>query len=403
MPYFKYRAKISADEIIEEKIEAQNRDEAIEKISAMGYFPVHVEEDSTKEKYAPPRVSSGKIKSSEVTIFTRQLATLIRSGIPILNALNIISEQFSNPAFKVLINRVHDEIKNGSNLSNVLTEYPRLFSPIYIALVHAGETTGNLPTVLSKITDYRRKQEELLSRVRAALAYPIFMAVVGIATVVFMLTFVMPKLMGIFVSMGQSLPLPTQILIAISLGIRKYWFPFLLAITLLYFLLRQHTKTKIGKITLSMFKLKFPVLGALILKTEIARFCGTLELLIKTGIPILQAIEVSVPILGNEIVKQQLLLSRKELEQGGSFGKSLKNSKLFPVFVSNLIIVGEESGKLDDALSEVAGAYEADIDESIKVMTSLLEPAMILVMGLIVGFIVISMLLPLFQINISMH
>ena len=407
MPIFRYRAKISAEETIEEKIEAKDKEEAIEKISSLGYFPLRIEEEApqgqVKSSALPLRKSFGRVNSSEVSIFTRQLATLIKSGIPILNALNIISEQFSNPRMKHLLKTVHDEIKNGSNLSAVLAEYPKLFSPVYVALVRAGEASGSLPAVLLKIADYRRKQEEIISHVRVALAYPAFIALVGVLTVVFMLTFVMPKLMGIFVSLGQDLPLPTRILIAISNALRQGWFAILFFILILYFFLQQQLKTKIGKTTFSIIQLKIPVFGGLILKSEIARFTRTLELLIRTGIPILQAIGISTPILSNEIIKQQLLRSSKELEQGGSLGRSLKNSKVFPVFMSNLIIVGEESGKIDDALSEVALAYETDIDENIKVMTALLEPVMILGMGLVVGFIVIAMLLPLFQINIMVR
>lgn len=405
MPIYRYRAKKSAEELVEEKIEAKSKKEAVEKISAMGYFPLSIEEDAALPKASPPvsKIFPSRIKSSDITLFSRQLATLIKSGVPILNALNIISEQSSNAAFRGLLNNIYDKIKNGSNLSSVLAGYPRLFSPIYIALVGAGEESGNLPAVLWKIADYRRKQEEIFSRVRVALAYPVFMLLVGIGTVIFMLTFVMPRLMGIFSSLGQSLPLPTQILIAVSAFLRRRGIAAALLIFIFYLFIRRRLRSKSAKYALSIFQLKLPVLRGIILKSEIARLTRTLELLIRTGIPILRAIEVSVPILGNELLKQQLTRSYKELEQGGSLGKSLKNSKLFPLFMSNLIIVGEQSGKLDDALAEVADSYERDIDEAIKVMTSLLEPLMILVMGLAVGFIVVAMLLPLFQINVMVR
>lgn len=404
MAIYKYRAKKNAEEIIEERIEAKTRDEAVDKISSMGYFPVHIEEELSSEvNKLSSKVFFNRIKSSDITIFTRQLATLIKSGVPILNALSIISEQSSNPLFKDLINNVHSQIKNGSNLSSVSAQYPQLFPPIYVALVRAGEESGSLPAVLWKIADYRRKQEEILSKVRVASVYPVLMGLVGLATVIFMLTFVMPRLMGIFSNLGQSLPLPTRILITVSNYIRYKWPVLLLVILPLLFIIRQQLRTKHGRIILSVFKLKLPLLGKFFLKSEIARFTRTFELLIRTGIPILRAIEVSIPILGNEIIKQQLMRSCKELEQGGSLGKSLKSSKLFPLFMSNLIIVGEESGKLDDALAEVADSYERDVDETIKVMMSLLEPLMILGMGLIVGFIVIAMLLPLFEINVMVR
>jgi general secretion pathway protein F len=220
---------------------------------------------------------------------------------------------------------------------------------------------------------------------------------VGIGTVIFMLTFVMPRLMNIFMNMGQALPLPTRILIAISSYLRQWWVWVILA--LFIFAVRQQARSKTARLPLSAFRLHIPLFGKFILKAELARFSHTLELLIKNGIPILKAMNIAIPVLENEVIKNQLKQSYKELEQGGSFGASLKSSKVFPVFMSNLISVGEESGRLDEALAEVASSYERDTDEAIRVMSSLLEPLMILVMGLIVGFIVVAMLLPVFQIN----
>jgi len=226
------------------------------------------------------------------------------------------------------------------------------------------------------------------------------MAIVGLATVVFMLTFVMPRLMRIFVNLGEKLPLPTRILISISQGLRQWWFWIILILAIIILLIRRQAKTKMGKLSLSIFKLHLPILGNFILKAELSRFSRTLELLIKNGIPILKAIDIAIPVLDNEVIKNQLRQSYKQLEQGGSFGRSLKNSKVFPLFMSNLITVGEESGKLDEALAEVASSYERDTDEAMRIMTSLLEPLMILGMGLIVGFIVVAMLLPIFEINV---
>ena len=229
------------------------------------------------------------------------------------------------------------------------------------------------------------------------MAYPVLMAVVGIGTIVFMLTFVMPRLMQMFLNMGQALPVPTRILISLSLRLRQWWFWAITAVVIL--IIRRQANTGPAKLFLSRLKLYLPVFGKFMLKAELSRFNRTLELLLKSGITILKAIEVAIPVVDNEIIKEQLKISYKELEQGGSFGKSLKNSKLFPTFMTNLIIVGEESGRLTDALSEIASTYERDTEETIKIMTNLLEPVMILIMGLIVGFIVIAMLLPIFEIN----
>ena len=410
MPIYKYRAKKGTGETVEDRIEAVSKEEAIEKLSLMGYLPVYIEQEarpidtstsltieSKIYSFSKPR---GKIKSRQITIFSRQLASLLRSGVPILNAISIISEQSENPHLKVALQNIRNAVKDGATLSSALSSYPETFSSLYIALIRSGEESGTLPEALLRIADYRVKQEEIISRIRMALAYPILMAIVGLGTIVFMLTFVMPRLMRIFINLGEKLPLPTRILISISQFLRQWWFWIILILAIIILLIRKQAKTKTGKLSFSLFKLHLPIFGRLILKAELSRFSRTLELLIRNGISILKAIDIAIPVLENEIIKGQLRQSYKELEQGGSLGKSLKNSKIFPLFMSNLISVGEESGKLDEALAEVAGNYEHDTDEAIRIMSSLIEPLMILGMGLIVGFIVVAMLLPVFEINV---
>jgi len=223
-----------------------------------------------------------------------------------------------------------------------------------------------LPETLFKVAAYRAKQEAMRSRIRMAMAYPILMAMVGFGTIIFMLTFVMPRLMRIFGDIGQSLPLPTRILIYTSDSLRKWWLPALFVVTMVIVLLKRQSRTEIGKLSLGMVKLHLPVIGKLTMKTELSQFAHTLELLIRSGIPILRAIDVAVPVLGNEVIKRQLKKSCNDLEEGGSFGKSLKNSKMVPPFMANLIIVGEESGKLSEALAEISEAYEQEVDEAMK-------------------------------------
>jgi general secretion pathway protein F len=406
MAVYKYRAKKGPQEIIEATIEAQSEKEAVEKLSSLGYIPVHIEEyrhtaSSQEGSSSGSAQPFGKIKSREVTVFTRELATLLKSGVPILNAINIIREQSEDQNLKNILKNIHNAVKDGATFSSVLAQYPQVFSSLYIAMIRTGEDSGALSDALLRIADYRTKQEEVLSRFRMAMAYPILMVVVGLATIIFMLTFVIPRLMKIFVNMGQVLPLPTRILISVSNGLRHWWLWVSLVVVIL--IIRRQARQKSAKFFLSRLKIRLPLFGKLMLKAELGRFSRTLELLIKSGIPILKAIDVAIPVVDNEVIKEKLKVSYGELERGGSFGRSLKNSKLFPLFISNLIIVGEESGKLSEALGEVANSYERDTDEAIKIMTNLLEPLMILVMGLIVGFIVVAMLLPIFEINVMVR
>lgn len=401
MSIYKYRAKNGPTNIVEGTVDAKTKDEAIEKINQMGYVPVRVEETvaSEQRKTAVLNKAFGRVSGRQITVFSRQMASLLKSGVPILNAIHIIGEQSDSPNLKAILGNIYKEIKEGKTFSDALSRYTNLFSTLYISTVRTGENSGRLQEVLMRIADYRQKQEEIISRVRAALAYPVLMVIVGIATIIFMFTFVMPRLTQIFASMEQNLPLPTTILISITTFLRKrgLWVFIVLAIFVLLF--RRQAKTKAGKFAISLFELKLPVIGEFILKAQLSRFSRALELLIRSGVPILKAIEVSVPLLENEILKQKMSVSYKELEHGQSLGRSLKGLKVIPAFMSNLITVGEESGRIEEALGEVATAYERDTDEALKIMTSLLEPVIILVMGLVVGFIVISMLLPIFQIN----
>ncbi len=408
MSTYKYRAKKGPENIVEGVIEALSEKSAVEKLSQAGYLPLHVELETQDKgilhkgagaKHAARPAAGKRVKSSEITVVSRELASLLKSGVPILKALDIISEQSENARLKETFTSIHGAIKDGSAFSSALLKHPRIFNSLYIALIRSGENSGALPETLLRIAEYRANQEQMISRFWMAIAYPVFMAITGFATVIFMLTFVMPKISVLFTNAGQTLPLPTRILISTSAYMRHWGLWIAAAASIAIFLMQRRLKTAQGKLFLSSFVLGLPLFGKLILKTELSRFSRTLELLIKNGITILKAIETAVPVLGNEIIKNQLLLSRKELEQGGSFGRSLKGSKLFPAFMANLIVVGEESGRITESLSEIANAYERDTDEQMKVMTSLLEPLMILLIGLIVGFIVVAMLLPVFDIS----
>jgi type II secretory pathway component PulF len=401
MPSFKYKAKEGPEKIVTGTIPAADKDAAIKKIEEMGYFPVKVEEIAQKTGPVFSGKTRKKVKTNELILFSRQLAILIKSGIPILKCLEVISDQAQSPYFRTIVAQIHNDLKEGSKLSESLAKYPHIFSSFYVAMIQAAEDSGNLETVLIRLAEYRKSQAEIVSMIRLALIYPSIMGVVGAGTIIFMLTFVMPRLMRIFHDLGENLPLPTKILLGMSNHLTQWGAPFLIGLILVVFLIRYELKRKSGQRLRSMIELRIPVLGQLILKKELALLSRTLELLIKSGISVLKAIELTAPVLSNEILRQDLLQGYKELTQGSSLGKTLKQFKVFPVFMTNLISVGEESGRLDLSLGEIAGAYEKDTQESVKAFTAILEPAMILGMGLIVGFIVIAMLLPIFQINLA--
>lgn len=403
MALYKYRAKETPQKIVEGTLEAPTKEEALRKIEAMGYFPINLEEISGAQPHFFLKKIQRKVRHKDITLFSKQLATLIKSGVPILKALGIIAEQSQNSYFQSIVKEMFNHLKEGEKLSTALAKYPKIFSPFYIAMVEVGEDSGNLDALLLRVTEYRKTQESIISKVQLALMYPLIMAIVGLGTIIFMLTFVMPRLMKIFIGLGQDLPLPTKILLNISNFITHWKGIILIAVIVVFMLVRQEFKRKAGKRVLSVFKLKVPFLGEIILKREMARLSRTLELLIKSGIPILKAIELTAPIINNEIIREKFLEGHRELAQGSSLGKTLKSFKIFPSFMTNLIAIGEESGNLDLSLSELADAYERDIDDLTKAFTTILEPLMILAMGLIIGFVVIAMLLPVFQINLAIR
>ena len=419
MPQFTYRAKKGPNDILTGVMEAQTTEEAIDKLGDLGLLPISLEETKALSAEGEPRQAKtplwrreisavsassqflGRIKSSEITIFSRQLASLLKSGVPILRAFGVILDQTENVRFKNFLIRATDQIKDGKPFSSVLSEYPKLFPPVYVAMIRTGEDSGTLQEALMRMAIYRQKQEEILSHVRAAIAYPALMGITGIGTVVFMLAFVVPRLSALFANMGEHLPLPTRLLIAFSHNLHQTWFLALLAFLVFSVIFLLKFKARQAKRWWSRLSLKIPFVKVFVLKSELARFSRTLDLLIKSGVPILRAIDITAPVLNNLILREEFNKTQKELAGGGSLGESLRRSKHFPLFMTNLISVGEESGRLDEAMDEIAGFYERETEEAVKVLTSLLEPLMILGMGLVVGFIVIAMLLPMFELSLA--
>lgn len=423
MPEYLYKAKKGPSEVIEGSLQAASVDEAVEKLDAMGLLAVRVDEikPNSKEarqaeersqkpekpaKTAPSKSAAparlvlfARVRSSEITQFGRQLSSLIKSGVPILRALWIIQEQTQNPPMRKFLERAQTEINNGRPLSAVLADYPKYFSPLYVAMVRMGEDSGNLQEAMLRISDYRQRQEEILSRVRTAMAYPILMGVVGLGTIVFMLTFVIPKLTKLFSSLGTNLPAPTRILMRVSDLFQQPELWMALGLVLLVSAAVWRWQAELVRGLWSRASLHLPVIKGFTVKAELARFSRTFELLIKSGLPILRAIETAVPVLSNRVFRRELERAREDLTGGGSLGASLRESGVFPLFMTNLISVSEESGRLDEAMQEIALFYERETDEQIRIMTSLMEPLMILVMGLIVGFIVMAMMLPMFELN----
>lgn len=399
MSRFIYTAKFNPQKTIQGDIEAESEQDAINKLNKMGYFPISVKaKELFLEKQGIWRF--WKVPNKDIVIFTRQLSSLIESGVNILDSFNIVSNQTPNKYLKAVLNDVASKIKDGKSLSESLSTHPYLFSNLYTSMIHSGEVGGNIEQALKRLADFLEKEEEFKNSIRTALTYPFFVFSVSALTVIILLGFVIPRLVSMFEDMGQVLPLPTKILINVSGFLRGYWWLILAFIFVSIPLLKRLYYKPQGKALLDKFRLKLPILGIIVLKTEVGRLMRTLSLLLSSGIPIVYSLDISISVLENQILKLEVQKFKERIADGLSFSECLSGSKLFPVFVTNIVMVGEETGALEMSLMRIADGYEKEVDRSLKALTRILEPAIILIMGLIVGFIVLSMLLPIFQINL---
>ncbi|MBI4336024.1 MAG: type II secretion system F family protein [Candidatus Omnitrophica bacterium] len=403
MPRYLYKAKKGPNELTEGFVDADSEAQALSKIGSLGLFPISIRTEGDAVEGAEgsaPSVFLKKIRAADLAIFTRQLADLLGSGMTVVNSLDILAKQTENKRLKKVIAEIRDYIKSGNTVTAALRRFPSMFTPLYVNMVNSGEISGALENVLNRLADFLEEQEEFRTKVQAALAYPVLLATLGFIVVSVLLTFVVPRVVGIFEDLGQELPLVTSLLLAVSKFIRGYWYIAGALIALLVFFVRQINRTPEGKSALDKIKAGLPLVGPLLKKTDIARFSRTFATLLKNGVAILHSIEIVEGIMSSEEAKRELKAAFLRVRDGAPLAKALSEGRYFPLFVTNMIAVGEESGQLEAALFKIADSYERESDKAIKIISSLIEPVMILVMGVMVGFIVLSILLPIFQISL---
>jgi general secretion pathway protein F len=399
MANFIYRAKSRNGQIVNGVLVGETRAAIIDRLLGMGLTPLDLTTRENIDKHSSKYLFKKRIKKSDISRFMKQLSDLLGAGVPLTKSLTTLSNQQSNPVWKEVIQQIKNSVVAGSNLADALAAYPKLFSDLHINLVQAGEISGSLESVLSRIAEFLEKEQNLLSRVKTALAYPILLFIVGTSSVIFLLTFFIPKFAVLFSDLGQSLPLPTQILLAISGWLRAWWI--LLAIIIVggIILLRRWVKTKSGKYRYDEFKLHIPVIQDIVTRIAISRFCRTLGTLIRSGVPLLAALKSVKGAAGNEVIAAEIGEVAGSIREGQSLAEPLRLSKVFPPAVVEMIAVGEEAGNLEEVLFKISETYDGEIDNAVRIFVSLLEPVMIICMAGIVGFIVISMLLPVFSLN----
>lgn len=401
MPHFSYKARNSELKTLEGDIVAENEAAALARLEAMGYTPVWVREKERAEVREPRVPLRERVPQREVTVFTRQMIGLIKSGVPILRALHTVREQCTNPRFSAVLANLEEDVRNGGMLSDALARHPRVFPLLYVNMVRAGESAGILDVILLRLAQAREREDEIRRKLQAAAAYPVLVLAVGVVTVFVVLTFFMPKIAGMFGSM-KDLPLPTAILIGISEKVRAYWLWVLIPVLLAVAIFRRTTSGGKGRMLVDRAKLQLPVLGKFFLQADIARFSRTMSLLINAGIPIEKSLTLSADTMGNVLLRAEIDEVRKTaVQQGRSVAFGLKNSKHIPPYLQSMAAVGEEGGRLDEAFVDVASYYECELERQIGIITSLIEPILILLVGSVVGFIVFAMMLPIFALTRS--
>ena len=396
MPEFTYKAKAGPNDIRTGTIEAENEAIAVKVIRQSGLYPISVKESSIK----PATKRQRRVSSKDTTSFTRQLANLVRSGFSLPRALSTIILQTQNPNFRILLEDLHEKIEKGFALSAALSLYPAQFSPFYINMINIGEAGGRLDEALERLADFRERREDLMSQVKSALAYPALLLIIGIITIFVLMSFVIPRLVVMFSDLGQTLPLPTQIIIQISTFMSKFWWIFLLLVGLVIILAKAFYKLEKNRIVLDGLILSFPGLRSLIQRIEISRFSYALGVLLESGVSMLEALKVVTLSVENRFFRSKVSVFSEKIRNGQSLSSCLEKDNLFPPLFTNMVGVGEESGELAQALLRIGENFEKEVNTTVKTIVSLIEPALILIMGLIIGSIVLSILLPIFQMNL---
>jgi len=404
MGEFYYEALDKGGKQVKGVTEASTEDAIIEKLRGMGYYPLkvvaHKKRASELDLLALPGVRNvfHRIKGKHIMAFTRQLATLIDAGLPILRSLFILQEQVESVVFKEKIAQISKDIEGGSSLSEALAKHPKVFDNLYVNMVRAGEIGGVLEAVLDKIAEFLEKRQALVGKVRSAMMYPLVVMILAAIIVTFILVKIIPKFVDIFAQLGAELPGLTLALIKASNILMHHTIWVVLGIIALVIIYKKINKTREGKHFFDRVKLKLPVFGILLKKMAIVRFAGTLSTLITSGVPILQALDIVRDTSGNEVVARAMEKVYQSVKDGETIHEPLRECKVFPPLVVHMVAVGEETGAIDQMLVKVAEAYEREVDDTVNALTSILEPLLIVFLGIIVGTIVVALYLPLFTI-----
>jgi len=405
MATYSYKAADSSGKIVTGVLEADEEKKVVAELQTLGLIPIRIALTKGNGNRLGLNVSEQflslfhGVSSKDVMVFTQDLATLLEAGLPVDRALSLLIESAEKERFKMVVNDILKTVQGGGYLSDAMAKHPKAFTSFYVSMVRAGEAGGVLEAVLSRLGEFLESAQELKDYIKSAMVYPAFLVGVGGLSIIVLLTFVIPKFSVIFSDMGQAIPLSTQFLLGISHLLQSYWWAIIAVLGAGYFFLKKYLNTPVGRLKFDRKKMKFPVVGDLIKKIEVARFARTLGTLTKSGVPILQALLLVKDIMENKVISAAMENVYERVKEGDRLSKPLRDTGIFPPLAIQMITVGEETGRLDRMLLRVAESYEKMVRNTVKRLISLLEPAMILLMGLVVGFVVISMLMAVFSMN----
>jgi type IV pilus assembly protein PilC len=406
MPSFEYTARDKSGTSLSGRMDADSKQDLLQKLRNKGLVPTSVNQGGSakaarglQKTVATGTIKGRKVKSEEMILFTRSLATMVNAGLPLLQGIDIMMEQTENANFKRVLTQIGQDIEAGLTFSDALKKHPRAFPELYSSMVRAGEASGNLDGILIQLAEYLEATEKLKREIRSAMTYPTIALFIVVAIAVGLLVFIVPKFEEIFESLGGVLPAPTMILIAASEALRKYFLVVVGVLVAIIVALRYYISMPNGRLQFDMLKLRLPVFGPLFRKVAVSRFTRTMSTLTRSGVPVLAALEIVERAIGNEVIARAVKGSQSSIKAGASIAEPLARSGVFPLMVTRMVDVGEKTGSLDELLAKISEFYDQQVEATISSLTSLIEPLLILVLGVVVGGMVLALFMPIFKLS----
>jgi type IV pilus assembly protein PilC len=397
MPYFNYTIRDANGQTRSGKVEAPNAEELRKRLQAEGLQVIEITEDRKAPRV--PAGGYGRVKLSDLAIFARQFSTMLDAGVSLIRCLDVLQAQTNNARLRKILMDLSARVESGESLSRSMARHPKAFSQLIIGLIRAGEVGGVLEESLQRIAGFLEKDVELRRKIRSALTYPVIVLLAAVGIVIFLVSWLVPQFASLFKELGiKELPAPTQFLVDLSALFTERWYVVIIAVVAILIAYKLFVSTRVGRRVADRVKLRVPVFGPLHHKIVMARFSRTMGTLLASGVPILQAMETVAGVVGNSVVSDAVIESRARIREGEKIADPLQRSKMFPPMVVHMVSVGEESGSLDHMLNKIADFYENEVEMTIASLTAAIEPVMIVLLGIIVGFIVISMFLPMIEV-----